>query len=119
MMDEENSQNQPPKGWQAVQSTGSNFCKNFTEGTSRIADDILDKNISDKKEKLKKVRETSWVFVKGLLLGLQNDLKKIGVGELMGDMSYEAGRLSAISKNRVAQMWGQAMDKLDEDKIKG
>lgn len=115
-MDEKTQNPNESKGWKALRQAGSNFCTNFTEGTSRIADDILDKTTRDK---LKKVRDTSWTFLKGLMSGIQKDLKAVRVIDLMGETSYEIGRISAIGKNYALKIWDRAMEKLDEDKTKG
>jgi len=58
-------------GIRALRETCDDFGKNFSHGTSAIADAILDRSVVEKKEKLSKVGEVSWTFMKGLVSGLQ------------------------------------------------
>ncbi len=104
------------RGFQALQKTCFDFGQCFTKGTSAIADAILDRTVTEKKERLVKVRTASWKFVKELASGLQQDLKEVSFVAVMADASYETGKVSAVVKIVSGKTWNMLMKKLDEDR---
>ena len=104
------------KGFRALRKTGADFKQCFTKGTSAIADAILDKTVTEKKERIVKVRTASWGFVKELASGLKQDLKEVSLLDVMTDASYETGKASAAVKKVTGKTWSMLMKKLDEDK---
>ncbi len=105
-----------PRGVRALRKTCAGFGKNFSKGTSDIADAILDKSVAEKKEKFAKVRTVSVGFMKGLLSGLKEDLRQVTFVDVVSDTSFEIGRFSAAVQNAGGKLWSQIADKLDEDK---
>jgi len=105
-----------PRGIAALRKTCAGFRKNFSEGTSAIADAILDRSVSEKKEKLANVRTVSWNFMKGLVSGLKQDLKEVKFIDVAADTSYEVGKFSAAVQSVSEKLWSKIADKLDEDK---
>jgi len=104
------------RGIGALRKTCAGFGKNFSQGTSEIADVILDKSVAEKKEKFSKIKAVSWTFMKGLISGLKQDLKEVKARDLMADTSYELGKFSAAVQSVGGKLWNQITEKLDEDK---
>lgn len=106
------------KGLRVLGKTCSNFAKNFTQGTSQIADAILDERVPEKKEKIRKVKDASRVLFKNLFSDLKQDLSKLSILDVMADSCYEIGKLSAASLKAGEVLWEGIAQKLDEDKTR-
>ena len=105
-----------PQGIAALRKTCAGFGKNFSQGTSAIADAILDKSVVEKKEKFAKVRTVSVTFMKGLFSGLKQDLKEVKFIDVVADSSYGVGKFSAAVQSVSEKLWSRIAEKLDEDK---
>ena len=103
-------------GFRALQKTCAGFGETFTKGTSAIADVILDRTVTKKKERIARVGAASLEFFKELASGLKRDLQKVSVTDVMAEAAYEAGKATSGVKKVSGKTWSLLMQKLDEEK---